>query len=133
RENGGGGPHEVRWWGIGVNTWFGCARHASHHPPLAVRAPGGPPPPLRGGGCEHQFPCSNPATVLISLRAYLGRPALIDSPELNDDCPIKTCAGTRLRSTGTFSNSRFSSSTFALIARLMKAVTTVLSGSEGCA
>src|ERR1051325_10929793 len=103
------------------------------HPPLAARAPGGPTSPLRGSGCEHQFPCNRPATVRISLRAYFGRPALIDSPELNDDCPISTCAGTRLRSTGTFSNSRFSSSTLALIARLMNAVTTVLSGSEGCA
>ena len=37
--------------------------------------------------------CNRPATVLISLRAYFGSPALIDSPELNDDCPIRTCAG----------------------------------------
>ena len=35
-----------------------------------------------------------PATVLISLRAYCGRPALIELPELNDDRPIKTSAGT---------------------------------------
>ena len=41
--------------------------------------------------------------VLISLRAYFGSPALIELPELNEDWPISTCAGTRLRSTGTFS------------------------------
>ena len=47
--------------------------------------------------------CKIPAIIEISLRAYFGNPALIELPELNDDWPISTCAGTRLRSTGTFS------------------------------
>ena len=78
------------------------------------------------------FAANIPAMVLISLRAYLGSPALIELPELNDDWPIRTCAGTRFRKTGTFSKPRFSSSTLALIASDMKAVTTVLLGSAGC-
>ena len=57
--------------------------------------------------------------VLISLRAYFGNPALIESPELNEDCPISTCAGTRLRSTGTFSKSFFLSNTLSGIASTM--------------
>ena len=71
------------------------------------------------------------ATVLISLRAYCGKPALIDFPELNDERPIRTSPGTRLRSTGIFSNSFFLSSTLASIASTMKAVTTVLFASAG--
>ena len=35
------------------------------------------------------FAANIPAMVLISLRAYFGRPALIELPELNDDWPIK--------------------------------------------
>src|ERR1700674_3638915 len=75
--------------------------------------------------------CKIPAIIEISLRAYLGRPALIESPELNDDWPISTCAGTRLRTTGTFSYSRFLSSTPASMPIAMNAVTTVLPGSAG--
>src|SRR6516225_11802041 len=82
---------------------------------------------------ENYCVSSKVATVLISLRAYFGKPALIESPELNDDWPMRTCAGTRLRNTGTFSKLRFSSSTLALIANVMNAVTTVLLASEGCA
>jgi len=40
----------------------------------------------------------------LDLIAGIDRsPALIELPELNDDWPIKTCAGTRLRNTGMFS------------------------------
>ena len=43
----------------------------------------------------------------MRLREYLGRPALIEFPVLNELFPASTWAGTRLRSTGTFSNSFF--------------------------
>src|SRR6516162_7546096 len=84
-------------------------------------------------GAENYCVCSKVATVLISLRAYFGKPALIELPILNEDCPMRTCAGTRLCSTGTFSKLRFWSSTLALIASATNAVTTVLPASLGWA
>src|SRR5262249_15102493 len=96
----------------------------------AAGLPSGPPSALL---CLAHCVCSKVATVLISLRAYFGKPALIELPKLNEDRPMRTCAGTRLRSTGIFSKLRFCSSTLALIASATNAVTTVLPAARGWA
>src|SRR5262249_48660317 len=71
-------------------------------------------PARRSGECaavaarrlEGHCPSMMAAIAWMRLRAYFGSPALIELPELNELLPIRSCAGTRLRSTGALAKSR---------------------------
>src|SRR6516225_7314296 len=82
------------------------------------------------GRVTHGF-SSNVAIARMRLREYFGRPALIELPVLNELLPASTWAGTRLRSTGTLSNSFFFSNRSLSTASAMKAVAIDFLGSVG--
>src|SRR4029077_7572998 len=71
------------------------------------------------------------AIARMRLREYFGRPAEIELPVLNELLPASTWAGTRLRSTGTLSNSFFFSNRSLSTASAMKAVAIDFLGSVG--
>jgi hypothetical protein len=62
----------------------------------------------------------------------LGSPELIELPVLNELLPESTCAGTRLRRTGTRSYSFFFSRISLSTASVANAVTTVWPAAVGC-